>query len=117
MITNELSGIYHAGGKHRLSLYEIAQSVNRVGGYDPENVMGCYRREAGPMPPRAGNVTMVSTQIREALGYEPFDPWPLDSRWLPTDRDWHQRPETSGGSEELLAEILYRNPRRRTAAS
>ena len=34
MLTNNLSGIYHAGGPRKLSLYEIAQIVNRVGGYD-----------------------------------------------------------------------------------
>ncbi|HMP07557.1 MAG TPA: sugar nucleotide-binding protein [Lacipirellulaceae bacterium] len=31
----DLAGVYHCGGPRRLSLYEIAQIVNRVGGYDP----------------------------------------------------------------------------------
>jgi dTDP-4-dehydrorhamnose reductase len=110
MLSNDLCGLYHAGGPRKLSLYEIAQIVNRVGGYDPRHLMGCYRHEAGPIPPRAGNVTMDSTKLRKALGYEPFDPWPLDDGFVPTHRDWHR--ERSGqptGSPTLLAELLYRN--------
>ena len=47
-----------------LSLYQIAQVINRVGGYDPNLLMGCPRIEAGPIPPRAGDVTMNSTRPR-----------------------------------------------------
>ncbi|NLF08099.1 MAG: sugar nucleotide-binding protein, partial [Pirellulaceae bacterium] len=46
------TGIYHAGGPRRLSLYQIAQIINRVGGYDPKYLMGIPRIEAGPIPPR-----------------------------------------------------------------
>lgn len=112
LLGRPIEGLFHAGGPRELSLYEIAQIVNRVGGYDPNHVMGCYRVEAGPMPPRAGNVTMRSTQLAETLGYSPFDPWPLDERWIPTDREWHLRADLPNGSPELLQEILYRNPRR-----
>ena len=45
------SGIYHAGGPRAITLYEIAQVVNRVGGYAPELLKGCPRIDAGPMPP------------------------------------------------------------------
>ena len=51
-VVRELSGLYHAGGPQKLSLYQIAQIVNLVGGYDPRLLMGCPRREAGPIPPR-----------------------------------------------------------------
>jgi len=113
MLGNSLSGLFHAGGPRHLSLYQIAQIVNRVGGYDPNHLQGCYRIEAGPIPPRAGNVTMDSSKLADALGYEPFDPWPLDPKWVPTDADWHrERPEGESGSPELLAEVLYRNRRR-----
>ena len=47
-----------------------AQVVNRVGGYDPRNLLGCPRIDAGPMPPRAGNVSMNSGKLAAALGYE-----------------------------------------------
>ena len=38
-------------GRVRLTLYQIGQIVNRVGGYDPHLLKGCPRREAGPIPP------------------------------------------------------------------
>ncbi|MDX1965292.1 MAG: sugar nucleotide-binding protein [Pirellulales bacterium] len=108
-----IQGLYHAGGTRALSLYQIAQIVNRVGGYDPHLLHGIPRIEAGPMPPRAGNVSMNSSKLAAALGYQPFDPWPLEERWIPTDREWHYRREPAeGGCGRLLAELLYRNPRR-----
>ena len=81
---------YHAGGPRRLSLYQIAQIINRVGGYDPDLLMGCPRIKAGPIPPRAGNVSLDSSKLAAALGYEPLDPWPLEERWVPTHREWHR---------------------------
>lgn len=112
VLTNDLAGLYHAGGLRRLSLYQIAQIVNRVGGYDPRHLIGCPRFEAGPIPPRAGNVTLDSAKLRQALGYEPFDPWPFHDEYLPTHRNWHfERPAAQAGSAELLAAVLYRNPR------
>lgn len=111
ILANRLSGVYHAGAPRRLSLYEIAQIVNRVGGYRPELLTGCPRQEAGPIPPRAGNVTMNSDKLAQALGYNPFDPWPLNSAFVPIGRDWHrERPARESGCPELLAEVLYRNP-------
>jgi len=106
----DLCGLFHAGGPRRLSLYNIAQIINRVGGYDPQLLHGCPRADAGPIPPRAGDVTLDSTRLQQALGYEPFDPWPLDDEHVPTHRQWHF--EGPRGSPELLAEVLYRNPRR-----
>ncbi len=87
-----LSGIYHAGGPTRLSLYQIGQVINAVGGYDPDLLFGIPRRMAGPIPPRAGNVTMNSQKLIDALGYQPFLPWPFDERLIPTHRDWHREP-------------------------
>ena len=96
---SDLSGIYHCGGPRRLSLYEIAQIVNRVGGYDPDLLIGCPRIEAGPMPPRAGNVTMDSGKLERALGHQPFAPWPQCESMVPTDRRWHY--DRSSGTEAL----------------
>lgn len=115
LLASSTAGLYHSGGPRRLSLYEIAQVVNRVGGYDPDLLQGCPRIEAGPVPPRAGNVAMLSTQLASALGREPFDPWPLDPDWVPTDRQWHYRRHDQPGSPELLARSLYKNPSRTTA--
>ena len=96
---SDLSGVYHCGGPRTLSLYEIAQIVNRVGGYDPELLIGCPRIEAGPMPPRAGNVTMNSGKLADALGRDPFIPWPQCESMVPVDREWHY--DRSSGSEAL----------------
>jgi len=110
----DITGLYHAGGSRRLSLFQIAQIVNRVGGYDPRLLHGCLRIEAGPLPPRAGDVTLDSTKLARSLGYDPFDPWPFDEAHVPTHGDWHH--EGRRGSPEMLAEVLYRNPRLRTSA-
>ena len=112
VLASDLAGLFHAGGPRQLSLYQIAQIVNRVGGYDPQFLMGCPRVDAGPILPRAGNVAMDSSALAKALGYQPFDPWPLDPQHVPTDEQWHHRRDSFEGSPELLAEVLYRNPRR-----
>jgi dTDP-4-dehydrorhamnose reductase len=117
LLSNDLSGLFHAGGPKRWSLYQIAQVINRVGGYDPKLLMGCPRIEAGPMPPRAGNVTMDSSKLIAALGYNPFDPWPLETDWMPTHDKWHHERDKFRGSPELLAEVLYCNPRRKSGAA
>ena len=112
VLANDLQGIYHAGGPRCLSLYQIAQIVNRVGGYNPDNLMGCPRCAAGPVPPRAGNVSLDSSKLTRELGFAPFDPWPLHDDYVPTHRDWHR--ERRNGEEvspELLAAVLYQNPR------
>ncbi len=109
VLSNDMCGLFHAGGTRKLSLYQIAQIVNRVGGYDPSLLQGCPRIDAGPMPPRAGNVTMDSSSLIEALGRNPFVPWPLDERFVPFSNDWHfDRKET--GSLELIQNRLYRRP-------
>jgi dTDP-4-dehydrorhamnose reductase len=115
VLASDLTGLYHAGGPRALSLYEIAQIINRVGGYDPNLLMGCPRRDAGPIPPRAGDVTMNSTALADALGDDPLDPWPHDESLVPTHRDWHFERNGTPGSRELLARILCRNPRRPAA--
>jgi dTDP-4-dehydrorhamnose reductase len=113
VLASDLCGLYHAGGPRPLSLYQIAQIINRVGGYDPNLLIGCPRSEAGPIPPRAGDVTMDSRALAEALGDDqPLDPWPHDEALVPTDRDWHHDRNGIPGSRELLARVLYRNPHR-----
>jgi dTDP-4-dehydrorhamnose reductase len=112
MLASEVGGLFHAGGPRRLSLYEIAQIINRVGGYDPKLLMGCPRRQAGPIPPRAGNVAMDSSKLAAACGGEPLDPWPYHKSLVPTHKHWHFERGPEHGSPALLAQILYRNPRR-----
>ena len=113
VLASDLGGVYHAGGPRALSLYQIAQVINRVGGYDAKLLMGCPRIEAGPVPPRAGDVTMNSNALIEALnGEELLDGWPHDPALVPTELDWHHDRSGESGSPELLARILYRNPGR-----
>src|SRR6185295_7844085 len=109
VLASDLAGLYHAGGPRSLTLYQIAQVVNRAGGYDPRNLMGCPRKMAGPIPPRAGNVTLDSSKLTRTLGYQPFDPWPYDESLVPTHADWHyDRPADQPGSPKFLADVLYR---------
>jgi dTDP-4-dehydrorhamnose reductase len=115
VLAADLSGLYNAGGPRALSLYQIAQIVNRVGGYDPKLLIGCPRIDAGPIPPRAGDVTVNSTALADALGHEPLDAWPYDPALVPTHRDWHHDRREFDGSHALLQRVLYRNPRRRSA--
>lgn len=110
LLANPISGIYHAGGLRRLSLYEIAQIVNLVGGYDPDLLIGCPRIEAGPMPPRAGNVTLDSSKLIAALGFQPFDPWPFHEELIPQGRDWHRDRDRISGSAAHVHQWLYQNP-------
>jgi dTDP-4-dehydrorhamnose reductase len=110
-LTGTESGLYHLGGPRPLALYQIAQIVNRVGGYDPTLLKGCPRLEAGPMPPRAGNVSLCSAKLEATLGTNPFQPWPVGEQLVPTDRQWHfQRPAEEAGSLQLLVERLYHYP-------
>ncbi len=114
VLSSDLAGLYHAGGPLRLSLYQIAQIVNRVGGYDPTLLMGMPRAAAGPMPPRAGNVAMDSSKLSAALGFDPFHPWPYDPRYVPSGDRWHyDRDPHEPGTPELLSRVLYQNPLRR----
>ena len=110
-LSGRQAGLFHAGGPLALTLYQIAQIVNRVGGYDPHLLKGCPRRDAGPMPPRAGNVRMNSDKLSAIFGRHPFQPWPLGDDLIPTDRRWHfERPADETGSIEWLAARLYRYP-------
>lgn len=110
LLVDPLAGIFHAGGPRRLSLYEIAQVVNVVGGFDRELLQGCPRLDAGPMPPRAGDVTLDSSKLIDTLGYQPFDPWPYLDELVPRGRSWHWDNQPFNGSLELVHELLYRNP-------
>ncbi len=116
-LANGEAGLFHCGGPRATTLYQIAQIVNRVGGYDPHLLKGCPRIEAGPLPPRAGNVSMNSGKLIAAMGGEPFRPWPLGDDLLPTDRAWHfRRPADEANGPARLAERLYRYSSRTSSA-
>lgn len=102
-----MSGLFHAGGTLRWSLFQIAQIVNLVGGYDPDLLIGCPRIEAGPMPPRAGNVTMDSSKLRSVLGRDPFESWPFHAGHHPDSPTWHYERHGWNGSSEAIEPYLY----------
>jgi len=105
-------GVYHLGGPRPVALYQIGQIVNRVGGYDPHLLRGCPRHEAGPIPPRAGDVSMNSAKLHALMGGDPFRPWPDGDELFPTDRRWHfARPPSEVNGPERLRTRLYRYPR------
>jgi dTDP-4-dehydrorhamnose reductase len=105
------SGVWHLGSPRPLTLFQIAQIVNRVGGYDPRLLKGCLRYMAGPMPPRAGNVSMCSDKLVRLMGKNPFRAWPVGEELFPTDRYWHfQRCAGELGSLAKIGDRLYRYP-------
>lgn len=111
VLARNFAGLFHAGGQVKLSLYQIAQIVNRVGGYDPKHLIGCPRIEAGPIPPRAGNVTLNSNKLALALGRTPFLNWPLRPEHLPDSGQWHhEREPNATNSAETIKSDLYLRP-------
>jgi dTDP-4-dehydrorhamnose reductase len=110
-LSTDVAGTFHVGGPRAVTLHQIGQIVNRVGGYNPQLLKGCLRHEAGPVPPRAGNVSMNSDKLLTLLGDNPFAPWPYHEDLLPLDRDWHRaRSAEEPGSRELLIARLYAYP-------
>jgi dTDP-4-dehydrorhamnose reductase len=102
------AGLYHAGSSRPVTLYQIGQIVNRAGGYDPALLKGCPRHEAGPIPPRAGDVRMDSERLYRLLGGNPFRPWPAGDDLWPTSRRWHLAADGPRGSLRVIEERLYR---------
>ena len=83
-------GIYNCGGSRDVSLYQIGQIINAVGGYDPHLLHGCMRIEAGPMPPRTGHVGINCDKINSILPPGLIRPWPVEDYMYPgDDREWH----------------------------
>jgi dTDP-4-dehydrorhamnose reductase len=108
-LAGDRSGVFHLGGPRGVTLYQIGQIVNRTGGYDPGLLRGCPRSHAGPVPPRAGNVTMASDKLINALGEQPFRPWPADPELWPGDRLWHFRrpPERLGSVQDVVRHLYH----------
>ncbi len=113
MLADDVNGLFHCGTPLPLSLYNIAQVVNRVGGFDSGLLYGLHCIEMGPIPPRAGNVSMNSEKLSNFLGYRPIDPWPCDEKFVPTSKRWHaERPRNEHGSVALMYERLAWNRNR-----
>lgn len=110
-LANDYSGILNAGGPQQVSLYQMAQIINRTGGFDPDLLYGLMKDESCPVPPRVSNCALDSARIAKILGYQPFTPWPLDPALMPTDREWHYKRESDEkGSVEYMNRVLALNP-------
>jgi dTDP-4-dehydrorhamnose reductase len=110
-LSGPAAGLYHLGGPRAVTLNQIGQVVNKAGGYPPALLRGCLRHEAGPIPPRAGDVSMNSGKLIALLGGNPFHPWPLGDDLVPADRDWHFRRRGDWpGCRAFLEARLYRYP-------
>jgi dTDP-4-dehydrorhamnose reductase len=108
-VSHDVSGLFHAGGSRAVTLNQIGQIVNRVGGYAPDLLRGCPRHAAGPIPPRAGNVSMDSSKLLRLIGDSPLRAWPADTNLVPTNRRWHfDRGLGEAGSLARIEEMLYR---------
>ena len=117
VLASDLAGLYHAGGPRALSLYQIAQIVNRVGGYDPEFADGLpANRSRADSAAGRQRVDELYRALPHALGDdEPLDAWPYDPALVPTHRRLALRARRlAPARRELLARVLYRNPRRRS---
>ena len=106
------SGIYNCGGPRRVTLYNAGQLVNAVGGYPAELLQGTPRINAGPMPPRVGDLTIDSSKLYKLLPKGFIRPWPAFDWLMPTGPDWHKtfgrnEPDKSKmGSEEAIYKLL-----------
>ena len=109
-LINSYTGILHAGGPRPVSLYQMAQIINRTGGYGADLLYGLMKEEACPVPPRVSDCSLNSEKITSVLGYQPFDPWPLTDDLMPNDREWHKRrTPNEKGSTDFMNSILAFN--------
>jgi dTDP-4-dehydrorhamnose reductase len=101
------AGIYHCGGRRTVSLYEIGQIINVVGGYAPDLLQGCNRIEAGPLPPRVGNLAFDCSKLWSLLPSRMVRPWPEEETLVPDSRDWHKKVDRSRwGNETYIDRLL-----------
>ena len=74
MLAGPWSGIFHAGARRWLSLYQIAQIINRVGGYDPGLPDG-HPAQPGGADPAAGRQRVHGLwQVDRRLGLRSVRP-------------------------------------------
>lgn len=90
-LANDYAGILNCGGSRQVSLYQMAQIINRAGGFNGDLLYGMLAEESCPVPPRVRNCALDSTKLSEVLGYKPFTPWPGLMELVPDSRKWHTR--------------------------
>ncbi len=116
MLLPTACGVFHAGGPRRLSLYQIAQIINRVGGYDPRLLHRHSAARGGPDSASGRQRGDGLRQARSRAGLQSLRSLAAGRALVPTDRDWHYRSPAAddGGSAERLYRALCINPARRS---
>ena len=106
------AGIYNCGGPRRVSLYNVGQIVNAVGGYPAELLHGVPRIEGGPMPPRVGDISINSEKLYKLLPPGFIKPWPAFDWLVPDSFDWHKtfgrniKDKRKMGCDEAITNLL-----------
>jgi dTDP-4-dehydrorhamnose reductase len=68
LLSMEVRGLFHVGGPHAVSLYEIGERILRRGKYRKEALMKWSRADEVNGPPRIGNVHLNSAKAERFLG-------------------------------------------------
>jgi dTDP-4-dehydrorhamnose reductase len=74
LFSMEAEGLFHVGGPHAVSLYEIGERILKRGNYRKEALWKRSRKEDVNGPPRIGNVHLNSGKAEHLLG-RIFKPW------------------------------------------
>jgi dTDP-4-dehydrorhamnose reductase len=69
-----VEGLFHVGGPHAVSLYEIGERILKRGNYRKEALRKQSRKDEVNGPPRIGNVHLNSGKTERILG-RIFKPW------------------------------------------
>jgi dTDP-4-dehydrorhamnose reductase len=74
LFSMEVEGLYHVGGPHPVSLYEIGERILKRGNYRREALRKWSREDDVNGPPRIGNVHLNSRKAERILG-RMLKPW------------------------------------------
>jgi len=66
-LSSKFTGTFHFGGRKKQSLYELGETILNAGSYPPELLNGIKRNEEKNGPPRIGDVSLNSTDLRKQL--------------------------------------------------
>ena len=110
-LANDYAGLLNCGGPRQVSLYQMAQIINRAGGFDGELLFGMLTEESCPVPPRVRNCSLDSSKLCEVMGRRPFTPWPGLAELIPDSREWHKRRRPDEpGSTPYMNRVLGCSP-------
>ncbi len=68
LLHKEAQGLFHLGGPHAISLYEIGRRILEKGNYKKEALKKWSRHDDVDGPPRIGNVHLNSARVEALMG-------------------------------------------------